>query len=196
MPSEYLSDRPLLKIIREEIRAAGRIPFARYMELCLYHPEYGYYNTARPKLGSAGDFYTNAHLSPVFAQLIARHLVTTWEELSKPRQFLLVELGAGDGAFARTFLDCVAARYPELQAALSYIAVEQGAASRALLMDAIANHDRATAVAALEELPPPAPRPGCIFANEFFDALPLHILSREEGSWREHSICLEGERLA
>lgn len=36
----------LREVISGEVRRAGPIPFSRYMELCLYHPEFGYYALA------------------------------------------------------------------------------------------------------------------------------------------------------
>ena len=33
---------PLHRLLLELLRRSGPIPFARYMELCLYHPEHGW----------------------------------------------------------------------------------------------------------------------------------------------------------
>src|SRR3972149_10039837 len=92
---------PLLAVIREEVRARGPIPFYRFMELCLYHPQHGYYSSERVRLGAAGDFYTSAHVAPVFAQMMGRHWERLWHALGCPPHFDLVELGPGDGSFAR-----------------------------------------------------------------------------------------------
>ena len=48
---------PLAALIADEIRAIGPISIARYMELCLLHPQHGYYSTRDP-FGAAGDFTT------------------------------------------------------------------------------------------------------------------------------------------
>jgi hypothetical protein len=42
--------------IEQEIRERGPIPFSRYMELCLYDPELGYYSRNAEQFGKAGDF--------------------------------------------------------------------------------------------------------------------------------------------
>ncbi|MFY7933684.1 MAG: class I SAM-dependent methyltransferase, partial [Microcystis aeruginosa] len=41
-------------IIGEEIKqsAAGRISFERWMDLALYHPDYGYYTAGKVEIGS------------------------------------------------------------------------------------------------------------------------------------------------
>jgi len=193
------TETPLLPILREEIRAAGgRITFARFMELCLYHPQHGYYNTERVKLGARGDFYTNAHVAPVFARLLARHFELLWNELGRADRFDLVELGPGDGQFAAELLPWIAKRFPELSSRLDYTAIEQSPVLRARLKEsltAVGNRIRI-----LEGLPPVAEESdsitGCVFANEFFDALPVHILVWRNGRWLERYVCFEGINLS
>ena len=46
------------KVIAEEIRRKGPIPFRRFMEVALYHPRHGYYRRQRDPFGVSGDFYT------------------------------------------------------------------------------------------------------------------------------------------
>ena len=49
----------------------GTIPFARFMELALYCPVYGYYESEKDKIGRAGDFYTSVSVGPLFGELLA-----------------------------------------------------------------------------------------------------------------------------
>ena len=58
--------------IEQEIRQRGPIPFSRYMELCLYDPEFGYYSRGAAQFGKAGDFYTSSDVHAVFGRLMAR----------------------------------------------------------------------------------------------------------------------------
>jgi len=51
--------------IVDEIHRNGPIPFSRYMELCLYEPELGYYSRPRERFGKAGDFYTSSDVHAV-----------------------------------------------------------------------------------------------------------------------------------
>jgi SAM-dependent MidA family methyltransferase len=199
MHSHSSNDTPLLPILREEIRGnGGRITFARFMELCLYHPQHGYYNTERAKLGARGDFYTNAHVAPVFARLLARHLELLWNELGKPDRFDLVELGPGDGQFAAELLPWIAKRFPDFSTHFHYTAIEQSAVLRARLSETLsAFRDSVRIVESITPFSEEASRiTGCIFANEFFDALPIHILVWRNGQWHERYVCLDGERLA
>lgn len=88
---------PLARLIAEEIRGSGPIPFRRFMELALYHPEYGYYRRPAGPFGAGGDFFTNSQLQPVFGRLIARQIEAWREEMGRPADFTVVELGAGRG---------------------------------------------------------------------------------------------------
>ena len=193
-------DTPLLPILRDEIRACGPLSFHRFMELCLYHPQHGYYNSARVKLGAAGDFYTSAHLAPVFARLLARHFVEVWHVLGDPSPFDLVELGPGDGLLACELLPWMNQRFPELSSCVRYTGIEQSSPLRDRLEQRLQFFAGRTRI--LENLPAPAPAhggegfQGCIFANEFFDALPVHLLVWRGGRWQERYVSLEREKLA
>ena len=142
-----------------EIRARGPITFARYMELCLYHPRYGYYRSAREKFGTAGDFYTSAQVHLGFARLLVRRWVVMWESVGGG-EFTLLEVGAGRGEIAREAQAWAARAYPEFSRALRYLTMEYG-----------------------DPLPPPFC--GCIFSNEFFDSQPAHALRFRAGRLRE-----------
>jgi len=58
--------------IQQEIGKHGPIPFSRYMDLCLYEPELGYYARHAGQFGKAGDFYTSSDVHAVFGRLLAR----------------------------------------------------------------------------------------------------------------------------
>jgi SAM-dependent MidA family methyltransferase len=188
------SEPPMLPILREEIRAAGgAISFARFMELCLYHPRHGYYNSERIKLGKQGDFFTNMHLGPVYARIMARHFVSLWDALGNPARFDLVEMGPGDGQFARELLPWIRNRFPQFAAALRYTAVEQSARQRAALQEALGSANIDCSIQA--GLPENAAYSGGIFCHEFFDALPVHILVCRNGRWKERCVGLNGNAL-
>ena len=48
-----MSDTPLKKLLLDMLKRSGAITFERYMGLCLYHPEYGYYAQARDRTALA-----------------------------------------------------------------------------------------------------------------------------------------------
>lgn len=86
---------PAGEILANEIREHGSVEFSRFMEVALYHPEHGYYVTARDPFGKEGDFYTASQLQPVFGRLIASALRQCRATLGEPLGFTVVEWGAG-----------------------------------------------------------------------------------------------------
>ncbi len=180
--------------IEEEIRRHGPIPFSRYMELCLYHPQFGYYSRPQEKFGKAGDFYTSSDVHAVFGRLLARQFEEMWRALDSPASLELIELGPGRGLFARDLLDWARRKFPDFYAALHCTLVESSPALRARLQENLGPHLAEGKVAVAAELAPRSGREAAlIFANEFFDALPVEVVSgrgelrvtAENGSFRE-----------
>jgi SAM-dependent MidA family methyltransferase len=179
--------------IAEEIRRHGPIPFSRYMELCLYEPELGYYSRPREKFGKAGDFYTSSDVHAVFGRLLARQLEEMWRALDSPTRIDLIELGPGRGLFARDVLDWAAKQFPEFMRALRYSLVEQSAHLRTRLQERLAERIAAGKCAIFESVEEAANGAGeslIVFGNEFFDALPVEVIDHR-GSVR---VGVEGER--
>jgi SAM-dependent MidA family methyltransferase len=116
--------------IEQEIRQRGPIPFSRYMELCLYHPDLGYYARNAEQFGKAGDFYTSSDVHAVFGRLMARQFEEMWRALGSPNQIAAVELGPGRGLFAQDVLDWSEKKFPDFFRALRYILVESSPALR------------------------------------------------------------------
>ncbi len=169
------------------------------MELCLYHPELGYYSRHAGQFGKAGDFYTSSDVHAVFGRLLARQFDQMWRVLGTPATIVLRELGPGRGLFAQDVLDWSEKKFPEFFRALRYELVEQSPALRLRIEATLAQHletGKAILAAAAEtsviegEAFAPlhgttevAPLPHIVFANEFFDAIAVEIVS-SKGSLR------------
>ncbi len=59
----------LQEIINQEIKEQGGMTIEKYMEYCLYHPQYGYYMTKDP-IGKEGDFTTAPEISQLFGEML------------------------------------------------------------------------------------------------------------------------------
>jgi SAM-dependent MidA family methyltransferase len=149
---------PLAALIRDEIARDGPLPFQRFMSLALYHPEHGYYRRDRDPFGKAGDFYTAAQLQPVFGILMAARVRALWEELGRPPDFTVADLGAGRAEMREAFSEW---RYVPVD-------VDRGAL--------------------------PARFTGVVFANEFFDALPVDVAVSRPGGFRQMLAGWNGDR--
>jgi SAM-dependent MidA family methyltransferase len=181
-------DRALLGRIRDEIRASGPMPFARFMELALYDPDGGYYRSASARPGRGGDFITAPELHPIFGETLAAAVVAIWRDLAEPGRFVIREHGAGDGALAVPLLDAAVAMEPRLGPALRYQPVDVDprrieTVQARLATAGLASHvdgdlDRSTGF------------DGVVIANEVLDALPVHRVRDREGRLREIAVDL------
>ncbi|MGA3054919.1 MAG: SAM-dependent methyltransferase [Candidatus Korobacteraceae bacterium] len=170
--------------IADEIRRHGPIPFSRYMQMCLYEPELGYYSRSREQFGKAGDFYTSSDVHAVFGRLLARQFEEMWRAMDSPRRIDVIELGPGRGLFARDVLDWSAKQFPEFSRALHYALVEQSAHLRERLQERLAEHvaaERARVFDSLEAAASTAGENIIAFGNEFFDALPVEVVDYRGG---------------
>jgi SAM-dependent MidA family methyltransferase len=167
--------------IEQEIRERGPIPFSRYMELCLYDPELGYYSRHATQFGKAGDFYTSSDVHAVFGRLLARQFEEMWRVLGSPEDITLRELGPGRGLFAQDVLDWSAKKFPDFYNALRYVLDEQSPSLRRRIEATLSRHLESGKAALLSANDGSAPQ--IVFANEFFDALPVEVIS-SQGSLR------------
>ncbi len=162
--------------IEEEIRQRGPIAFSRYMELCLYGPD-GFYARAREQFGKAGDFYTSSDVHAVFGRLLARQFEQMWRMLGEPQQISLAELGPGRGLFAQDVLDWSQQKFPAFFNALRYVLVETSARLRERLQERFGEAAARGKVLITESIEAAGRTDSFIvFANEFFDALPVEVL--------------------
>ncbi len=169
----------LRKRITDEIARSGPIPFSRYMELCLYEPELGYYSRAREQFGKAGDFYTSSDVHAVFGRLLARQFKEMWRAMDSPAQVEVIELGPGRGLFARDVLDWSAKQFPNFSRSLHYALVDQSPHLREKLRERLQQHLETGTCGVFDSLEAAMVTAGeniIIFGNEFFDALPVEVI--------------------
>lgn len=157
----------LSEIIIDRIKREGAISFHNFMEMALYYPELGYYNSTQNKIGSDGDFYTNANLSNAFGAMIGRQIEEMWQILGK-KTFKIVEYGAGTGLLCHDILDYLKGN-KKLYHNLSYCIIEKGAGmqekQKKYLCEKVSWHN------SIREIPEIN---GCILSNELIDNFSVH----------------------
>jgi SAM-dependent MidA family methyltransferase len=178
--------------IEAEIRRCGPIPFSRYMEMSLYDPDLGYYAAHTEQFGKAGDFYTSSDVHAVFGRLLARQFEEMWRALGSPAALQILELGPGRGLFAQDVLDWSEKKFPEFFAATRYLLVEVSSALRTRLGETLRRRTATGKAEIHNQLPAQLSTPAIIFANEFFDALPVEVISQRG---ELHIACEQGRFL-
>jgi SAM-dependent MidA family methyltransferase len=189
--SDHVSDRgnrDLIAVIRTEIAAAGGcIPFARFMELALYHPVWGYYLSPLRRPGRPGDFLTAPETHPFFGITLARQIAECWERLDRPAPFVVREYGSGIGALAWDVIAGLSEEASECSAALQYRLVETNPHRLAQSLAGFAEGGLGDVVRGEEIAPGADPEPitGVVIANEVADAFAVHRLIWRDGRLRE-----------
>jgi SAM-dependent MidA family methyltransferase len=171
--------------IRDEILEQGPVTFARFMELCLYHPVHGYYTRGGSRIGRDGDFFTVSDVGTYFGSCMARQLQEMDNVLGSPNPFRLLEFGGGRGLLARDILDAVAGDDEPFRCRLEYTLVDRSAGMRELAAGEVRTVSPG-------QLPAEPAGSGCVVAVELFDALPVHRVVRRDGSLREIRVGLDG----
>ncbi len=180
-------------VVKREIRAAGGIPFQRYMELALYHPEYGYYAAEQSRIGKQGDFFTSSSVHSSFGRLIARQLEQMWRLLGGGA-FTLVEQGSGDGHLCLDILSALEEEFPDFYPLIDYRLVEVSNAARQRQAELLERHRTSGRVswAEFEEL---EKLHGCWLSNELIDAFPVHLVEMSGGELHEVFVVTRGSVL-
>lgn len=161
-----------------------RISFAEFMELALYHPQYGYYARNCAQLGFRGDFVTSVHLSNDFGKLLADQFAEMWGKLHHPKPFHLVEMGPGQGLLADVILSQLQTQHPDCLAAIHYTLIEKSAALRATQQSHLQPWQAQGIPLRWCTLPDLSPDSitGCLFSNELVDAFPVHrVILTDQG---------------
>jgi len=178
--------------IRRHLALKGRITFSEFMRLALYDEREGYYASAREKFGIGGDFYTAGQVHEMFGALLADEFAAVWQTLGWPGDFAVVELGAGRGEFAHDALAALRAKHSGCYEALRYVICEVSGPLRHKQQARLAAFaPRVAWVNDLGELR--APVQGVFFSNEFFDALPVHLVRQRGGQLRELYVELDAD---
>lgn len=152
-----LGDRSLLDVLRNSL-THGDLPFRDFVELALYHPEFGYYARSESPAGREGDFITSPLLSPVFSfalgKLVDEFMLRAGETVAQ-----VVDVGCGDGTLIRAL-----ATEREDAGTLRFFGVDRN-------LGRAQPDPRVTFVTSLDQIPPAGAR--LIINNELFDALPF-----------------------
>ncbi|MFL6246496.1 MAG: SAM-dependent methyltransferase [Thermoanaerobaculia bacterium] len=166
------------RTLRDEFRKLlqyGRLSFRDFMELALYHPEFGYYSRRENPVGKGGDYVTAPSLSPVFAFGIGK-LFREFLGRCEGEVCSFVDIGCGDGGLVRAvsaLIEDERARFFGVDRALERAAARgRGVAARDAATSAGAGRRRSTEfVRTLDEVP----RDGAhlIFSSELYDAIPF-----------------------
>lgn len=182
--------RLMKEIIIEKINNQGRITFSDYMYSVLYDVEAGYYTTKNNVLGPEGDFYTSAHAGSILGEALAEVFI---RDVASNKMFSILEYGAGEGKIALAFLNHLEMFYSEIYKKTVFFIVELSNKMRSLQTENLQEHKgKVFWINSVHEI---KPFKGMIYANEFLDALPVHIIKYNKNELKEMYVTIKEKNI-
>ena len=148
----------------------------------LYNKKHGYYMKQNP-FGKSGDFITAPNISILFSEMIAIWVISFWEKLDCPKQFNLIELGAGNGEMMRVLVGTFN-KFPQFKNSCKINILEKSE----LLQQVQKSNIKDAKIKWLNDLNELNNFPCIFIANEFFDALPIKQFLKKEKKWYERHV--------
>lgn len=171
-----------------------KVPFATFMEWALYDETNGYYMKEKTKIGKDGDYYTASHVHNVFGKVFAKTFydVLTMENLPTA----ICEFGGGSGRFAYGVLEEMKTVSPKIFSQLTYILIEASPYHRKLQQQLLKHFPQVKIFPDLQEAKRAIPHfQGILFSNEWFDALPVHLVEHQDGTLYEYFVAANNNEL-
>ena len=193
--------RSVVDVVAARIERLGPRPLSEVLEVALYEPGAGFYDSGGSAGRREGDFLTSPEVGPLYGAVVAQALDTWWRRMDSPDPYLVVEAGAGPGTLARAILNA----RPDCATALRYVLVERSAAQRrrhaahvpleepSLVLppvdadtgEPVPEAPPGPLLTSLAELPRVPGTSAVVIANELLDNLPFDLAERRDGAWQE-----------
>ncbi|XP_050217997.1 uncharacterized protein LOC126668835 [Mercurialis annua] len=201
---KFTSDSELVKHLKGIIKfRGGPITVAEYMEEVLTNPKAGFYIN-RDVFGAEGDFITSPEVSQMFGEMVGVWAMCLWEQMGRPKNVNLVELGPGRGTLmadllrgsskSKSFTESLHIHMVECSPALQKLQFQNLKCVDGQNADGSVENRTISTLAgtpiswhpSLEQVPTGAPT--IIIAHEFYDALPVHQFQRSSRGWCEKMV--------
>ena len=168
----------------KKIKLQGPISVSEFMSDSLLSPKKGYYNL-EDTIGSKGDFITSPEISQIFGELIGLSLADYWYQCQKPKSPIITDLGGGKGTMLKDCLRAINKIDKNLRNLIQPTFIETSLTlkkkQKIILPDSTSFND-------ISEIPDGFLM---LYANEFFDALPIHQFVKINDNWHERLIDLD-----
>ena len=167
------------------IKKSGEIPLDKFIDLSLYNKKIGYYMKKNP-FGKKGDFITAPNISRLFSEMIAIWIISFWKNLGSPRNFNLIELGAGDGEMMKVLLESFQ-NFPSFLESCNIIIHEKSPILIRIQKEKLSK----SKIIWVSQINKIKKNPSIFIANEFFDAMPIKQFRKQRNIWYEKFVNFE-----
>ena len=173
-----------------KVTKTNNLSLDQFINFALYDKNSGYYMKKNP-FGKNGDFITAPNITRLFSEIIAVWTITFWKSIGSPKQFNLLELGAGNGEMMKV-IEQTLMNFRECYNACNFIIHEK---SDFLINEQKKNLDtkKFSWLVNLEKI---NTKPTIFLANEFFDAIPIKQFFKKKDGWVEKFVDLNNPQKA
>ena len=178
--------------IRETIQNEidGSISFSKFMDMCLYDSDDGYYSSQFNQFGKHGDFYTAPMLGQTFAITLTKQIEQCFSEVREN----ILEIGAGNAQLAIDVILNVHERNIYLD---NYYILEKSQELKQYQLQALQEKlpiELFKKITWVEEFIDQFN--GVIIANELFDAIPTDVFSSFENEIMEKKVKVDNQNFS
>ena len=178
--------------IRETIQNEmdGSISFSKFMDMCLYAPDYGYYSSQSNQFGKDGDFFTAPMLGQTFASTLTKQIEQCFLEVREN----ILEIGAGNAQLA---IDVILNLYERNIYLDNYYILEKSQKLKQYQLQALQDKlpiELFKKITWVEEFIDEFN--GVIIANELFDAIPTDVFSSFEKEIMEKKVRADNQKFS
>ena len=156
------------------IKEQGPRTFEKYMELCLYWRNGGYYAGDNTK--SNNDYYTSPMAHPVFGALITLYIKSLFETNVFNNKLMILEIGAGNYQLANDITNYAKNLSSGFYDSLEYMTIDLRKPEK------ISNNGFTSIVS---NTIPLKTFSGIVILNEVFDAFPFHRIIKHNNELKE-----------
>lgn len=172
----------------------GSISFARFMELALYCPNFGYYEHMNVSPGQKGDYFTSVSVGSLFGELLA-YQFAEWFAAMPAKPWQIMEAGAHEGILAGDILSWLQGHRPDISRSLEYCILEPSIRRRRSQEKALGSLAESVRWFDSWDALPHSGVNGFIISNELLDAMPVHRLGWDatRKKWFEWGVMVDGD---
>ena len=164
------------------------IPLDEFINLSLYDKDHGYYMKKNP-FGKKGDFTTAPNISRLFSEMIAIWIISFWQNLGSPKNFNLIELGAGNGEMMKILIESFQ-NFPNFFNSCNIFIHEKSKELIKIQKKKLKKNN----ISWLYNFDDLKNRPSIIVANEFFDSLAIKQFIRLGNEWFERFVGIKDRK--
>ncbi len=166
------------------------IPLDEYINLSLYDKKNGYYMKKNP-FGKKGDFITAPNISRLFSEMLSIWILSFWQNSGSPKNFNLIELGAGNGEMMKILIDSFK-NFPNFYNSCN-IYIHEKSPTLIKIQKKKLKKNKIIWLSKINKL---KKIPTIFIANEFFDSIAIKQFIKLGNLWFEKHVKIKNENEA